>query len=127
MSGEESATNCVACGLRAGYNRAVVDTVDGGRIGGLCLRCEESEFGQSLGRGDWDGVEGCAFCERDGFYALPEWKPYREQRDGKTVCKVGYRVDDATLRFCDEHLVCLHDSPRPRDAGIRGHDDGRIP
>ena len=125
MSDDGSATNCVACGLRAGYNRAVVDTVGDGRVGGLCVRCEEAEFGRSLARCDWGG-EGCAFCERDGFYALPAWRPYSEDRGGKTVCKVGYRVDAATVRFCDEHFDRLRDS-RPRAAEVRERGDGRLP
>lgn len=99
--------NCVGCGLDAGYNRVFVDTVTDAEVGGFCLRCEESEFGRCLERGDWTTADGCVLCDRDGFYALPAWTPYCEEVDGRTVCKVDYRVDDATLRFCDEHFLSL--------------------
>ncbi|MFD1512303.1 hypothetical protein [Halomarina rubra] len=118
--------NCVGCGLGAGYNRAVVDTIHDTEMGGFCFRCEEAEFGRSLDRGDWTASGDCAFCDRDGFYALPEWKPYCEEVAGRTVCKVDYRVTDETLRFCDEHFVCLHESAKPQDAGIQTRDDPRL-
>ena len=118
--------NCVACGLGAGFNRAVVDTVDGSELGGFCVRCEEAEFGRSLARGDWSGVEGCAFCERDGFYALPVWEPFCEERGGKTVCKVEYRIDEATLRLCDEHFRSVNESAPTRTVGGRVRDDTRV-
>ncbi|MFC5972662.1 hypothetical protein ACFPYI_15100 [Halomarina salina] len=120
------AMDCVACGLGAGFNRAVVDTVHHRELGGFCVRCEESEFGRSLARGDWSGVEGCAFCDRDGFYALPTWEPFCEERDGKTVCKVEYRVDDATVRFCDEHFGLVNESAAAGAADRGVHDDTRI-
>ena len=117
---------CVSCGLGAGYNRAVVDLVHGTELGGFCFRCEDAEFGRSLSRGDWSSVEGCLFCERDGFYALPEWKPFCETEGDRTVCKVDYRVDESTLRLCDEHFVCVNDGPTQRDAGRQVYDNTSI-
>ncbi|MFC5972157.1 hypothetical protein ACFPYI_12525 [Halomarina salina] len=127
MLGDESVTECIDCGLQAGYNRAVVDTALGRELGGLCFRCEEREFGRSLGRGNWETTVGCAFCDRDGFYALPEWKPYCEDVDGRRVCKVDYRVDEATLRLCDEHFSCLYDGPPRQGVGSQERDDRRVP
>ncbi|MWG36425.1 hypothetical protein [Halomarina oriensis] len=112
--------NCISCGLGAGYNRAVVDTVTDTELGGFCFRCEESEFGRCLDRGDWTSSDGCALCDRDGYYALPEWKPYHEAVGGRTVCKVDYCIDAETLRFCDEHFLCLR-----RDDGRTTTPDGR--
>ncbi|MFC7157433.1 hypothetical protein ACFQPA_18550 [Halomarina halobia] len=115
----QTATECVACGLGAGFNRAVLDVVTGDLLGGLCVGCEERNFGKSLVRGDWSLVEGCAFCARDGFYALPLWRPYTENRGGDTVCRVALSVDGATLRLCDEHLTAIAGESARTDDGDR--------
>lgn len=99
--------NCVRCGLAAGYNRAVVDVASGVLLGGLCVDCERSGFGESLERGFWAGTEGCGLCPRDGHFALPLWEPRTEERDGDVYCSVDYRVTDETLLVCDEHLHVL--------------------
>lgn len=117
---------CVTCGLDAGYNRAVVDTIQGRELGGFCLRCEEAEFGRSLDRGDWLSIDGCLLCDRDGFYAIPEWKPFCEERNGKTVCKVDYDVDDATLCLCDEHFDEINNLPPAPEADVPVRDDTHV-
>jgi len=109
---------CIACGEPAGYNRAVVDTVGGVRVGALCVNCERAEFGRSLERGRWRGVDGCAFCDRDGFYALPQWVPDCRRDDAALVSTVAYEVTEATATVCDEHLHALRDDP-PRDDRTR--------
>ena len=42
----------------------------------------------------------------------PEFADRRTTKevDGRTVCKVDYRIDEETLRFCDEHFGCLNDT-----------------
>lgn len=100
---------CLCCGLDAGYNRAVVDRFTGERVGGLCLGCEEREFGETLRRTE-HGEDGCALCSRDGSYALPAWRPYAaEAPDGTLVSRVDYRVDAATVHLCDRHLELVGD------------------
>lgn len=106
--------NCVRCGLRAGYNRAVVDVTSGVRLGGLCVNCEQSAFGESLERGFWIDTEGCGLCPRDGHVALPRWEPSAEERDGDVHCSVDYEVTAATLLVCDEHLQHVRDEDAAR-------------
>jgi len=96
--------DCITCGFEAGYNRVVVDLMTGAEIGGFCLRCERSEFGRSLTRSHWTSDEECAFCDRDGFFALPLWRPYTTKRGNRIVCSVDYEVTGETLVLCDEHL-----------------------
>lgn len=98
---------CLCCGRDAGYNRAVVDRFGDVRLGGLCLTCEEREFGATLRRTE-RGADGCALCSRDGSFALPAWRPYAEEApDGTVVSRVDYRVDAATVHLCDRHLQVI--------------------
>ena len=105
---------CIHCGDDAGYNRAVVDVVSGIELGGLCRDCEREEFGNSLARGDWACRDGCAFCDRDGYYALPLWEPYVVEEGDHLVNRVDYAVTDATVHFCDEHLHRIADDHATR-------------
>lgn len=95
---------CITCGLEAGYNRAVIDRFSGIELGRFCLRCERTEFGYSLERAHWMTADGCAFCERDGHYALPKWEPYVTEREAGIHCAVDYELTETTLTLCDEHL-----------------------
>ncbi|WP_254546640.1 hypothetical protein [Halomarina pelagica] len=116
MEGSESrderwrAARCIACGRDAGFNRAVLDVVTDEVVGGFCVRCERRDFGRSLARGDWGRVEGCALCDRDGFYALPLWLPYTEDRGGDTVCRVAMEGRESTPRLCDGHVATIEGS-----------------
>lgn len=111
--------NCVRCGRRAGYNRAVVDVTSGVLLGGFCVDCEESAFGESLQQGLWRGADGCGLCPRDGHVALPRWTASAEERDGDLHSTVDYRVTDGTLLVCDEHLALVRggDAPDPERRG----------
>jgi hypothetical protein len=106
---------CVTCGLQAGYNRAVIDIEREDLRGGLCFRCEEREFGTSLGHGLWRETEGCALCARDAHVALPTWEPFTTEEGGVLICRVDYRLDESTLTLCDEHFAAL----RPGDGAVR--------
>jgi len=97
--------DCVVCERRGGYNRVVVELETGVELGGLCVRCENEKFGE-LGAelGDPDS-ECCAFCDRDGLWALPKWLPSTYESDGKTISYVDYDVSTTGFRLCDEHLA----------------------
>ncbi|WP_336037392.1 hypothetical protein [Halobacterium yunchengense] len=97
---------CVVCGRQSGYNRAVVDTTADRELGGLCVRCELRKLGEladQLGSDD----QSCAYCTRDGLWALPKYLPSTYREDGRTVSYVDYEVGADTLRVCDEHLSAL--------------------
>lgn len=108
---------CLGCERDAGYNRAVVERPNARRLGGLCVRCEEQTFGALLQRTERRG-DGCALCERDGSYALPEWRPDAEEADdGSLVARVDYEVDGATVHLCDRHLRLLEEHGAPASPG----------
>lgn len=99
--------DCVTCGLEAGYNRIVVDMPADAEVGGFCLRCEKSEFGNSLDRGYWTRGGTCALCDRDGYYALAKWEAMTEAEADHIVCTVDYHVTDETVLLCDEHFHAI--------------------
>ncbi len=105
---------CVACGHQSSYNRAVVDTVDDTEIGVLCPNCERKQFGQALETGDWID-EVCVLCNRDGYYALPEWRAYVVEVDGKRVSRSEYSMEPPSPYLCDLHYDQLTESA-PADA-----------
>lgn len=101
---------CLGCGVDAGFNRAVVDGLNGRCVGGLCVGCEERAFGAMLRLTERVGG-GCAFCPRDGSYALPEWTPFAEEGDdGSLAAHVDYEVGDATVHLCDRHLRLIEEN-----------------
>ena len=95
--------DCIVCGSPAGYNRAVVDTVIDEEIGGCCLQCEERVFDPSLVSAGTPVPGDCWVCTRDGFYALPQWTSYCQKEGADVNCTLEYRIEDDTLRLCDEH------------------------
>ncbi len=106
---------CVVCGSPAGYNRAVVDTVFDDEIGGLCLQCEQRVFDPSLVPDREASPGACWVCRRDGFYAFPQWKPYSQQDGSEVLCNVDFKIDQETLRLCDEHFLWI------KQHGLRGN------
>lgn len=105
--------DCVRCGLRAGYNRVVVDLISGSELGGFCRNCELEAFGHALSK--FDGAdESCVLCTRDGHYAVPAWQPYEKKTDSHVACAVEFSVHDRTPTLCDEHFheLCT-DEDRP--------------
>ncbi len=104
---------CVACGRRSSYNRAVVDTVTDSEIGVLCPECEHEQFGQMLETGDWTDDE-CVLCDRDGFYALPEWRAYVVEIDGRRISRSEYSMEPACPALCDKHYGELSETTTVR-------------
>lgn len=113
--------DCIVCGQDAGYHRAVVDTLEDIRVGGLCRECEGAEFGRSLERGRFRETDGCILCARDGLYALPVGQPTATRNDdGSVVGDVVYDISAETVRLCDEHFHELSEvEPEPSDGRVR--------
>jgi hypothetical protein len=109
--------NCVACGLRSSYNRAVVDTVNDVEVGVLCPGCEADHFGQRLAAGEFSDGE-CLLCDRDGFFALPEWRAYVVETDGRRVARSEYSLAPPSPHLCDAHFEAIADD-RTADRGDR--------
>lgn len=97
----------MSCGLRAGYNRVVVERPNGTELGGLCVECEERRFGDCLRHGLWTETDGCALCARDVYVALPTWYPETERTPEGVVVRNDYEVTDGTVGLCDEHLQAV--------------------
>lgn len=110
---------CVSCGLRAGYNRVVVDLVSGRELEGFCRNCEFDEFGQILSKSN-HRADSCILCRRDGHYGLVVWRPYREESGHRIICDVEYSVGDRTPRLCDEHFHETCRDPTPAVCNVGG-------
>lgn len=95
---------CLVCGLRSGYNRAVV-TTDGAReIGLLCRRCEGKAFGNALRDSLQIHPGGCTLCHKDAIVYLPEWNPFVEEgADGDLILKNKSEITPNTPMLCGDH------------------------
>jgi hypothetical protein len=103
--------DCLSCGLPSGYNRVLVERGTGGEVGGLCIECEEHEFGDRL---RWEiraetEPDRCALCADGAHVRVPEWDPEMDVADDGTVEWEEYRVTEATPGLCDEHFGSLAD------------------
>lgn len=103
--------DCLACGLPSGYNRVLVDGDSGAEVGGLCVECEEHEFGDRL---RWEvraetEPDRCALCADDARIRAPEWDPEMDVTDDGTVVWEDYRVTETTPGLCGEHVGTLAD------------------
>lgn len=110
---------CINCDREARYNRALVDTFERERLGGVCRDCEDERFGRLLGRLPVDdGVaEQCSFCDRTGRFALPLHKLDIDCRAGTESVDSNYCVERGTPRFCEAHLRLV--APPDRVAAAR--------
>ena len=113
--------DCLSCGLPSGYNRVLVERRTREEVGGLCIECEEHEFGDRL---RWEiraetEPERCALCAGDARVRAPEWDPEMDVDDDGAVEWEEYRVTGATPGLCDEHFGSLadHDSARNSSLG----------
>ncbi len=111
--------DCLVCHQQAGYNRAVVDVLSGTTVGALCRNCELDHFGHRLEIRESD-ADGCAFCERDGHYALAKWLPQTSREGDAVRTSVDYRVTDDTVHLCDEHLTELRELPADPPTTVTG-------
>lgn len=110
--------NCIRCGNRAGYNRAVIDTLSGHELGGFCRNCEYDQFGRTLDRYAQSG-RSCAMCNRDGHFVLPAWEPTMTAEGATLVSRVDYEVTECTPTLCDEHFHQIRDAVEEPPRRIR--------
>ena len=103
--GDRTDRRCVGCGRDPGYNREIIDVVDGVVVGSLCRRCELAGL-ERLGVDSLQDLyqrERCVRCDRDGFFALPRWLPEASRVGSDLVTHVDYTLDDDVPHLCDEH------------------------
>lgn len=98
--------NCLTCGRDAGFNRAVVHVLSGQAVGRLCRNCELTHFGQRL-ETSAVGRDACTFCDRDGHFALPTFRPCVVEDGGTLVSTTEPAVTDVAPRACDYHVDAL--------------------
>jgi hypothetical protein len=99
---------CISCGLRAGYNRVIIEEVQDTEVGGFCRNCELEAFGETLSKCS-NKDQTCLLCNRDGWYALSSWEPYEKTSEYHITTEVDFSVTERTPRLCDEHFheLCL--------------------
>lgn len=110
--------NCAICGLQSSYNRVVIDTVDETELGAICPGCEAENFGRTLEDGDWTDEE-CVMCNHDGFYALPKWRAYTVEVEGRKIAKSDYSLEDPCPYLCDGHFTQLMGTDESRTPHAR--------
>jgi hypothetical protein len=112
--------HCSVCRLPSAYNRAVVDTAEDEQLGCLCTRCTDEYFGRPLDR--YESNDGtCILCDRDGFYALPQWTCRTVDRGTEIHIRgLDATVSNATPRLCERHFADL------RDEKLRRADGGSV-
>lgn len=111
--------NCLRCGREAGYNRVVIDLLAGTELGRLCMNCEKDQFGECLEYFGSAGADDCAFCERDGHFALARWLPSVEDRGDRLVCTAEVERTDTAVKVCDEHFHEIADVEAPAERVVR--------
>jgi hypothetical protein len=94
---------CISCNDSDVLNRVVVNQLSRAEHGAFCAACEERRFGELLATRSWHQDHGCAFCDRDGRFALPKLDCVIERDDG-TVQSAEYGSLQEAVRLCEEHL-----------------------
>lgn len=95
--------DCIVCARAGGYNRAVVDVASGTVTGGFCRNCELDLFSDRLDAMPVQESSGCAFCDREGVYALPKWVPETTVRGDVVTNDVEFSVTETTVLLCAAH------------------------
>ncbi|WP_157231328.1 hypothetical protein [Halostagnicola larsenii] len=75
------------------------------------MNCEKEHYGECLSYVSRNGPRQCAFCERDGHFALPRWVPSLEHTDDKLVSSVSLEETDTAVKLCDEHVQPVVNEP----------------
>lgn len=94
---------CISCGRSDVLNRIVVNQLTRHEHGLFCTDCERAQFGELLSNTTWHQEHGCAFCDRDGRFALPELDCLIERDDGSARLVEHGPLDDA-VRLCERHV-----------------------
>lgn len=95
---------CIRCGTYGELNRVVVNQLTGRERGLLCEDCEAETFGRLLENPAWHQEHGCAFCDGDGRFVLPELDCLIEYDDADAPPLVEYGDAAEAVRFCEAHL-----------------------
>jgi len=101
--------NCIHCGRRADYHRAVHEVATGLDLGALCARCERERLGE-LPEGPARSGRTCIECGGNADYALPEHSMVFDDRDGGERRTEGFFVTDDTPCVCWRHLTGTADT-----------------
>lgn len=101
--------DCISCGNSDVLNRVVVNQLTRHEHGLFCADCEGTQFGTLLSNAAWHQEHGCAFCERDGRFALPEIDCLIERDDG-TPRHVEHGPLQDAVRLCERHVEELLDA-----------------
>lgn len=118
-------SRCISCDTKPTRFRVVIDLDTEREIGVVCEHCLSIEFGDTILNPTWCRDQGCAICERDCFYALPEVSLSRESRGAQNISsRFEYSLSGETLNLCDEHLTWVSEeieSAQPIIADGRGY------
>jgi hypothetical protein len=94
---------CISCGRTDVLNRVVVNQLTRGEHGLLCADCEAEQFGAMLSEPAWHQDHGCAFCDGDGRFALPELDCLIERDDGSPRLLEHAPLEGA-VPLCEAHV-----------------------
>lgn len=94
---------CISCNESDVLNRVVVNQLTRHEHGLFCADCEAERFGSLLSDSAWHQEHGCAFCDSDGRFALPELDCVIEGDDGSTRLVEHGPLRDA-VRLCERHV-----------------------
>ncbi len=98
--------DCYVCRRPAGFNRAIVDPREEVEVGRICVNCERDELDDRFDpASSTDGT--CAYCRRDGEYALPRYDPVAVETTEAVVSMVSTSLDATPIRLCEHHLYEL--------------------
>lgn len=102
---------CIRCGDGDAFNRVVVNQVSKHELGLFCGPCEDHLFGRLLSEPAWHQEHGCAFCDRDGPYALPPLECLVEDDGSPRLLEYGSL--NGAVHICERHLdvVATTESP----------------
>lgn len=97
------AEDCYVCRRPAGFNRAIVDPREEVEVGRICVNCERDDLDDRFDpASSTDGT--CAFCQREGAYAIPRYEPVAVETDEAVVSMVSTSLDGTPIRLCEHHL-----------------------
>ena len=93
---------CAYCGDTTEYNRQI--RIEGKEvpIGGLCLSCENTQFGDL--HTDPVTSRECYLCGEQAEYVLPEHQLEYDDSNVSECCIEGFFVTETTPRLCGKHL-----------------------
>jgi hypothetical protein len=95
--------DCISCNESEVLNRAVVNQLTRHAHGLFCEACETERFGELLERSAWHQDNGCAFCDRNGRFALPRLDCVIEHGDD-TPPYLEYESLEQSVRLCEAHV-----------------------